>query len=81
MRTTLTLDDDVAHELDLEVRRSGRSFKEAVNDLLRRALRSRERPAPRKRFVVRARDLRRRPGVEYQSVSSLLEQIEGPTNR
>ncbi len=35
MRTTLTLDDDIAAKLKAEARRSGRSFKAAVNDLLR----------------------------------------------
>ena len=81
MRTTLTIEEDVAANLKLEVRRSGRTFKEAVNDLLRRALSSKERPASRKRFVVQARDLGRQPGVEYDSVSTLLEQIEGRDRR
>ncbi|PYS27035.1 MAG: hypothetical protein DMF75_21135 [Acidobacteria bacterium] len=39
MRTTLTLDDDVAAKLDADARRSGRSFKETVNHYLRLGLR------------------------------------------
>ena len=35
MRTTLSLDDDVAQLLKKEVRRTGSSFKEAVNRFLR----------------------------------------------
>jgi plasmid stability protein len=82
VRTTLTLDDDVAAKLAAEARRSGRSFKETVNELLRRALLV---PPPRAReapFRVKARDLGRlRPGLSLDSVASLLEQIEGPLHR
>lgn len=38
MRTTLTLDDDVAVRLEQEVRKRGDSFKVVVNDLLRAGL-------------------------------------------
>jgi uncharacterized protein (DUF4415 family) len=38
MRTTLTLDDDVVAKLKEEMRRSGRSFKETVNAVLRNGL-------------------------------------------
>ena len=38
MRTTMTLDDDVAAKLKAEIRRTGKGFKQAVNDLLRLAL-------------------------------------------
>ena len=38
MRTTLTLDDDVAAKLANASRTSGKPFKEVVNTLLRRAL-------------------------------------------
>lgn len=81
MRTTLTLDDDVAARLDHEVRRSGRSFKETVNDLLRAALRERRRPDRRKTFKVDARDLGLRAGLSYDSVGDLLEAVEGPLHR
>jgi predicted transcriptional regulator len=35
MRTTLTLDDDVAAKLKAEARRIGRPFREIVNNALR----------------------------------------------
>ena len=38
MRTTLTLDDDVAAKLKAESRRAGRPFKEIVNETLRSGL-------------------------------------------
>jgi predicted transcriptional regulator len=46
MRTTLTLDDDVAAKLKTEAQRAGRPFREIVNEALRRGLESRRhRPA------------------------------------
>lgn len=38
MRTTLTLDDDVAHFLKTQSRPQDRSFKQVVNDVLRRSM-------------------------------------------
>jgi hypothetical protein len=38
MRTTLTLDDDVEAKLRAEMRRSGSSFRETVNRVLRLGL-------------------------------------------
>ncbi len=42
MRTTLTLDEDIAAKLKDETRRSGRPFRDVVNDTLRRGLLSRQ---------------------------------------
>jgi hypothetical protein len=81
VRTTLTLDDDVAAKIEVEVRRSGRSFKEIVNDLLRIALRTRRERERRRPFRVEPRDLGLRPGLGYDSVGDLLEQVEGPSHR
>jgi hypothetical protein len=52
MRTTLTLDDDVAALLRKEMTREGLTLKDAVNEALRRGLVA-ARPAPRKRYRVR----------------------------
>lgn len=76
MRTTITLDDDVAARIREEMRASGRSFKQAVNHLLRRALDVRPAAAPR-RFVVEARPLGLRPGLSYDDVEGLLDLLEG----
>jgi hypothetical protein len=45
MRTTLTLDDQLASELKEIAHRAGRPFKEVVNETLRNGLRSRRGPA------------------------------------
>lgn len=82
MRTTLTLDEDVAAKLKAEARRSGRSFRHIVNDTLRQGLATR-RPASRQTpFKVGARDLGRlSPGLSLDSLGDLLEQVEGPLYR
>lgn len=79
MRTTLTLEKDVVARLKAEVRISGRSFKDVVNECLRSGLTQRHsvrRSAP---FVVNSRDLgRERPGVSLDNIGELLQQVEGP---
>jgi hypothetical protein len=75
LRTTLTLDEDVAAKLTSEARRSGRSFREVVNEALRRGLSSRRTASRAAAFRVIARDLGAlRPGLTLDRVSDLLEQ-------
>jgi hypothetical protein len=82
VRTTLTLDDDVAAKLWAEVRRTGRSFREVVNEHLRRGLIQRTLETPREPFRVQARDLGAlRPGLTLDDVSGLIESIEDPRHR
>lgn len=81
MRTTLTLDDDVAAKLKSVVRRTGRAFKDVVNDVLRTGLAA-SAPRPRTPFKVKARDLGSiRPGVNLDNIGELLEDLEGPHHR
>jgi hypothetical protein len=82
VRTTLTLDDDIAARLQSEARRSGQPFKTLVNDLLRASLAQR-RPVPRlERFQVEAHNFGQlKPGVSLDSIGALLEQLEGPNHR
>lgn len=81
MRTTLTLDDDVAARLERAMRESGKSFKETVNEALRAGLARRHEGAAIAPFVVRARELGRVPGLDYSNVGELLEVAEGPAHR
>ena len=76
MRTTLSLDDDVAHLLQKEIRRSGSSLKETVNHYLRLGLTARK-PA-RKKFVVKPIAMGLPPGLSYDNVEELIEALEGP---
>ena len=81
VRTTLTLDDDVRARLEQEMRKSGKPFKELVNSFLRLGLNARAQLKPPERFVVRARPLGERPGLNYDNIGELLEQVEGPAHR
>jgi hypothetical protein len=64
VRTTLSLDDDVAVKLKSEARRTGRTIKAVVNDALRRGLSTPAARRSRAPFRVKARDLGRlKPGV------------------
>lgn len=80
MRTTLTIDDDVAAKLKSEMRRSGTSFREIVNRTLRLGL-NREQGRRIEPFVIAPRPLGLRPGLDYDKVSDLLDQVEGPLHR
>ena len=75
MRTTLSLDDDVASLLRREMRRSGNSLKGAVNHFLRLGLMSAD-ARLKKPFVVSPRSLGLPPGLSYDSIADLLENLE-----
>jgi hypothetical protein len=82
MRTTLTLDEDVAAKLKAESRRLGRPFREIVNETLRRGLAARRATAPRKVFSITPRDLGDlKPGLSLDNIAELIEQVEGPLHR
>ena len=81
MRTTLTLDDDVAAKLKAEARRIGRPFREIVNEALRDGLASRH-TARRQPFRVTARDLGDlKPGLSLDNIAELIEQVQSPLHR
>lgn len=81
MRTTLTLDPDVARQLEKEMRRTGKGLKASVNDALRRAFTSPAAAAAVPKFVVNARPLGLRPGLDLDNIGELLDQIEGPGHK
>jgi hypothetical protein len=81
MRTTLTLDEDVAARLRLASQRTGQSFREVVNEALRRGLEQRP-AAPRKPFRVKTRDMGDlQPGLSIDNIGELIEATEGPLAR
>ncbi len=78
VRTTLTLDDDVAAKLAQEVRRSGRPFRSVVNETLRLGLLRRSPEAARTPFRVRTHDLGMRAGIDVTNVEELFDRLDGP---
>jgi len=81
VRTTLTLDEDVAAKLRSEARKTGRPFKETVNACLRAGLSLKKPAKPTTPFKVHPFDMGLRPGVNIDKISSLLDEIEGPEHR
>lgn len=80
MRTTLSLEEDVYRKLKSEMRRTGRPFKELVNDLLRRSLSQKEISPPRS-FRVDARDMGLREGIDLSNIHQLLDDLDGAARR
>lgn len=78
VRTTVTLEADVASRLHEQVRKTGRPFKDVVNGLLRRGLAATEQEPAQTPFVVRPFPMGLRAGLSYDSISDLLEAVDGP---
>jgi hypothetical protein len=74
MRTTVTLDPDVAAKLKQTAREQGISFKEVLNASVRRGLAS-AKATPRP-YRVPTRPLGVRPGVDLDKALALAGQIE-----
>ena len=71
MRTTITLDDDVAALIEGERARTGESFRSAVNRLLRRSARAATPPIP-----STLPELPGRPLLDVSDVSALLATLD-----
>ena len=81
MRTTLTIDDDIAVLVEQEQRRTGDSYKGTVNRLLRRGLMKAREKSATKPFEVTPLFMGVRPGQNYDNIEALLEELEGPYHR
>lgn len=76
MRTTVTLDQDVAAAVDGLRRRRGLGMSEVINELIRAGLAA---PSPRVRFRQRSSRLGLR--IDVTNVAEALEVLEGPGSR
>jgi metal-responsive CopG/Arc/MetJ family transcriptional regulator len=76
VRTTVTLDDDVARAIDRLRRERSLGLSEAVNELIRAGLRTR--PA-KQRFRQRTQEIGLR--LDVTNVAEAIERLEGPTHR
>jgi hypothetical protein len=81
VRTTLTLDEDLAAKLKDEARKTGRPFKETVNACLRAGLNLRKPARKAAPFRVRPYEMGLQPGVSLDKISTLLDQLEGAKRR
>jgi hypothetical protein len=76
MRTTVTLEPDVARLIEEAMRRRRQSFKQVINDAVRRGLlptRAREKPAP---YRVEPHRARLRPGYDPRGFNKLADALD-----
>jgi hypothetical protein len=73
MRTTLTLDSDVARLIDEAVHRERRPMKQVVNDALRRALTP---ESPREPVTLTPHDSGIRPGFDVARLNQLADELD-----
>jgi len=77
MRTTLTLDDDLAETLRESARRSGRPFKQLLNETLRAGLQAQQAPPRAKRYRIRPTHLGGvMPGIDLTNALRLADALE-----
>ncbi len=76
MRTTLTLDRDVAERLRAEMRRTGKGLKAVVNQALRAGLGLASKAARTPRFVVRPHAFGFKPGIDLDRLNQLVDELE-----
>ncbi len=78
MRTTLTIDDDLAETLRESARVSGRPFKEVLNETLRAGLQAQQSPPRAKRYRIRPTSLGGvLPGIDLNKALHLADALEG----
>lgn len=76
MRTTLTLDPDVANRLELEMNRSGEGMKAVVNRALRIGLGMTDKPVEPEAFRVEPHHFGPRPGVDLDRLNQLADELD-----
>jgi len=76
MRTTVTLEKDVERMLRDAMHRSRRSFKQTLNAALRAGLGGKPAQSKRSAFVVRARSLGLRAGLDPTGFNKLADDLE-----
>jgi hypothetical protein len=77
MRTTLTLEPDVAAKARKGAAKLGKSFKDVVNAALRIGLDQVLHPPAAKPYRMKGRPMGLRPGLNLDNIGELLAQIEG----
>jgi hypothetical protein len=81
MRTTLTIDDDVAAKARQAVRTTGLSFKDLINRALRIGIDAVQAPQKARPYHTQARPMGLRKGLSYDNIAELLSVTEGEDHR
>jgi hypothetical protein len=81
VRTTLTIDDDIAVHVKRQARKTGEPLKAVVNRYLRLGIMADLQPQKSEPFEVKPFPLGLKPGLSYDSIQEVLEGIDGPYRR
>ena len=76
MRTTLSIDDDIAARIEERRRMTGQSLKQVVNQLLRAGLRSSERLPEARPYRTKTQKLRLCPGFDAVRLNQSVDELE-----
>ncbi len=77
MRTTTTIDDDLAATLKEASRRSGKPFKQVLNETLRAGLQAQQAPPQARRYRLRPNSLGGVvPGIDLDKALRLADALE-----
>jgi hypothetical protein len=76
MRTTVTLDSDVEQLLRDAMQQTRQSFKEVLNQAIRRGLANAQVGAEDAPFVVRASRMGLRPGIDSGRLNQVSDELE-----
>ncbi len=76
VRTTLTLEREVAERLRKEMHRTGKGLKATVNEALKRGLGLLGKPVRPPRFEVRPHAFGLAPGVDPDRLNQLVDELE-----
>ncbi len=79
MRTTLTIDDSLMAEVKALMRRSGGTFRETMEEVVRRGIAAiRERRSKPRPYVDHSWPLGIREELSIDDIQGLLDKVDGP---
>lgn len=81
MRTTWTIEDGTYRHLQREIRRRSCSFREVVNESLRRGLDQLNRPGNDGPYRLDPHKGGPKPGISLERIQELLDEVEGRGRR
>jgi hypothetical protein len=76
MRTTLTLEPEVARRVEAEMRRTRKTLKAVINDALKVGLGLSEKAEPLPPFKVVPHDFGFHPGIDPDRMNQLADELE-----
>lgn len=76
MRTTVTLEPDLAKKVKALAHRRGLSFKQALNEVIRHGLTSQARQDAQPRYTLEPHPSGFRPGIDQGKLNQLFDQLE-----